>query len=105
MAIINKAFSQIKLVTETVIPESKVYLFGSRARLDNRTLSDYDILIVTKNNYSPVEKAGFKSSIRKLLAGFGIPVDILVNSEEEISIRKNLPGHIIKEVMKERIQL
>jgi len=56
-------------------------------------------------NFSIKQKADYKSRIRKSLASLGIPVDILLNSEKEIQLLKNVPGHIIRSVTKEMIQL
>jgi len=91
----------IKKTANNVLPNSKVLLFGSRARGDNNLESDYDILIITKNELSPKDKFPLKTKIRKVLLKYGIFSDILIQSDNEISIKKNLPGHIVKTILKE----
>lgn len=98
-----EAFSIIKNVATRFIPGCKILLFGSRARKDNLVDSDYDFLIVTKETFDLQEKKILKSQLRKELAKFKIPADILIQSENEIQTKKNITGHIIKQVIKESI--
>jgi predicted nucleotidyltransferase len=45
MSIDFSTSNQIKNFVLSVLPDSKVYVFGSRARGDNRPFSDYDIAV------------------------------------------------------------
>ncbi|MBM3436650.1 MAG: nucleotidyltransferase domain-containing protein [Bacteroidetes bacterium] len=101
----NKTLDQIKRVAIRVIPDSTLYLFGSRAKSNFDTNSDFDILIVTQTNYSLKEKAELKSKIRKSLAALRIPVDILINSQAERNVNQSLHGHIIRSLVKEMVAL
>ncbi len=44
----KEILTQIKSAVQEVIPDAKVYLFGSRARGDWNEESDWDILVLTK---------------------------------------------------------
>ncbi|MCB8994973.1 MAG: nucleotidyltransferase domain-containing protein [Bacteroidales bacterium] len=95
----------IKNIVQKHIPGSEARLFGSRARADSGIDSDYDILIITEKLLSPKDKFPLKSSIRKELLKSGIRSDILIQSKREIAIKKTLPGHIIRNILKEAILL
>lgn len=95
----------IKTSVKRHIADAEVRLFGSRARSDSDIDSDYDILVITNQLLSPVEKFPIKTSIRKELLKFGIRTDILIQSKKDIAIKKNLPGHIIKRILNEAILL
>lgn len=105
MAEQNDSLVLIKNVTEKLITDATLYLFGSRAKSDFDTRSDFDILIVTQVNYSQKEKADLRSKIRKNLALLRIPVDILIYSQTELKINQNLHGHIIRTVVKEMVEI
>ncbi|NLN95813.1 MAG: nucleotidyltransferase domain-containing protein [Bacteroidales bacterium] len=96
----------LKLIKETAckhLPNAEVFLFGSRAREDATTESDYDILVLTSIDLSPKEKLPIKTNIRKELLKDGIRSDILIQSKNEIKKKRNLPGHIIKSILNEAV--
>ena len=93
-----------KLVNE-ILPGSRIILFGSRAKKDHSTDSDYDLMIVTKDTLGIGQKRAYQSQIRKNLAKHKIPADILIHSEEEIQSKKEITGHIVREIMNEGISL
>ena len=95
----------IKTTAREALPDAEVLLFGSRARKDNQSNSDYDILLVTRTHLTPKEKLPLKTKIRKALLLFGIRSDILIQSRSEIDQNKNLPGHIVRKILKEAIVL
>ena len=98
----------MSIIRETVcklLPESKVLLFGSRARKDFDSDSDYDFLVITQQPLDISKKRFLKSMLRKELARFKIPADILIQSEEEINLKKEITGHIVKQVLKEGVRL
>lgn len=99
----NIALSLIKSTSEKLLPDCQILLFGSRARNDNVKYSDYDFLIITKENIETSKKRNYKSQIRKILAQQKIPADILIQSESEVEIKKNIIGHIIRQAVKEGI--
>ncbi len=95
----------IKAAVKSVLPGSKILLFGSHARGDFNEASDYDLLIVTEEPLDAKGKFPLRTRIRKLLLEQGIFSDVLIQSDEEIERKRNLPGHVIKEAMKEGIAL
>ncbi len=95
--------SLIKSTSEKLLPDCRILLFGSRARKDNVKYSDYDFLIITKENIEISQKRNYKSQIRKILAQQKIPADILIQSESEVEIKKSIIGHIIRQAVKEGI--
>lgn len=101
----SNTLSIIREITNRIIPGSRILLFGSRARKDNTTESDYDFLVITKQTIDIREKRTLKSLLRKELARLKIPADILIQSEDEINAKKEITGHILKQVMKEGIAL
>lgn len=97
------SFSIIKDTANKFIPDSKVLLFGSRAKKNNNFDSDYDFLVITKNTIDVKKKRNLKSLMRKELAKHKIPADILIQSEDEVNFKKEITGHIIKEVITEGV--
>lgn len=86
------------------LPNAKVLLFGSRARKDHSGHSDYDLLIITDKTFTPREKLHWMSVLNKaLVQTIHAPVDVLLNSEEEI--KKELPGHVVRWATKEDLLL
>ena len=105
---INNNSDTLSIIRETAsrfIPGSKVLLFGSRARRDNNDDSDYDFLVITRDTIDIRKKRALKSLMRKELAKFKIPADILIQSEEEINSKKEIAGHILKQVLREGVAL
>jgi len=105
---INNSANTLSIIKATAIkyiPEGRVLLFGSRAKNISNPDSDYDFLVITPNTFNIRKKRSIKSLIRKELAKLKIPVDILIQSESEINLKKQITGHIIKQVLKEGIVL
>lgn len=95
----------IRELAASIIPNSRVVLFGSRARKDYSADSDYDFLIITEETFDVKKKRFFKALLRKELAKLKIPADILIQSELEIASKKKITGHILKQVLREGITL
>ena len=96
---------KIKSIALQLFPGCKVILFGSRARLVHNIDSDYDILVVIDKTLSSEEKMPFRTQIRKTLLSYGILSDILIQSEQEISQKKQLTGHIVKTILQEGVAI
>jgi len=101
----NQIIETIKSTAHEYLPDAEVILFGSRARKDERSDSDYDILLVTKTSLTPKEKLPLRTKIRKALLSLGIRSDILIQSKSEVDQKKNLPGHIVRRILREAILL
>ena len=72
----------------------RVYLFGSRARGDNRSDSDYDFCVLTDDGCTLFTLGGFYSDLRDAI---GTEIDIV--SEDAIE------GDFREEVLRDRILL
>lgn len=96
---------KIKTVARLYISDAEIMLFGSRAKMESTSQSDYDILIITGQNIAPDKKTPFRTQIRKDLLKDGIRTDILIQSREEIEKKKRLPGHFIKNILKDAVLL
>lgn len=101
----KEALNTIKSVAEQVFPACSVILFGSRARRVHEKNSDYDILITIKDTFTPAQKIPYRTHIRKELLKYGIMSDILIQSFDEIEMKRNLTGHLIKTIMKEGVEI
>jgi predicted nucleotidyltransferase len=101
----NQIIETIKSTAHEYLPDAEVMLFGSRARKDEGSDSDYDILLVTKTSLTPKEKLPVRTQIRKALLSLGIRSDILIQSKSEVDQKKNLPGHIVRRILREAILL
>ena len=96
----------IKTTIGTFLPGTKVVLFGSMARGDFNIDSDFDIMVITPDTYEEKDKITWRAKVRKaLIRALHAPVDLLINSEEEINRKRKLPGHIVQYAMEEGVVL
>lgn len=99
-------YNTIKQTVQSCLPGSRVLLFGSRARGEQDLNSDYDLLVITPTTFTPLEKIQWSTRLdQAIVKAICAPVDLLLNSEEEIRQKKELPGHIIRSVMREGLAL
>lgn len=82
-----------------------IILFGSRARGTNREKSDYDILIVLKNEVKDKDKITIAKNVRKKLADEYIDADVIVKTKNEIDYYKDKIGSVISRAVKEGVVL
>lgn len=96
----------IKSMVNSFLPNAQVLLFGSRARGEFSLDSDYDLLVITQETFAPRTKMNWESKIRKALVNeLNMPFDVVIQSEEEVSEKKNLAGHIVYYAMKEAVEI
>ena len=84
----DKELSKIvNLIVKELFPQ-KVFLFGSHATDTANTKSDYDIFILVKNgkNTRKMEKELYYLMAKE---GIGIPVDLIVETEDNFERLKN----------------
>ena len=99
-------YDTIKKTVHFFLPDSRILLFGSRARGNNDIHSDYDILIITPDEQTHSEKLTSGSQIdRAIVKAIHAPVDVLLYSESEILQKEQLPGHIVRSAIREGIAL
>jgi predicted nucleotidyltransferase len=96
---------KIKEVIKNIFPDCRVILFGSRSRKDFKTQSDYDILVIIKNNLNIKEKFQYESIIRKHLAQMEIDTDIIVKSEDDIPVHLKRIDSVVKEALETGVVL
>ena len=101
----TRELAEIKNVVHSQMGDADVLLFGSRAKGFHSDDSDYDVLIVSSNTLLPDQKIPLRTSIRKELLKKGIRSDILIQSKIEIEKKRKLPGHFIRNILKESILL
>ncbi|MFQ5421532.1 MAG: nucleotidyltransferase domain-containing protein [Anaerolineae bacterium] len=77
----------------------RIYLFGSRARGQNRTDSDYDLLIILPESDLPRHRR--EAHAYDLLWGIPIPVDLLVMTRSEFQrshqVKTSLAATVLRE--------
>jgi predicted nucleotidyltransferase len=83
----------------------KIILFGSRAKDTAGDTSDYDLLVITKENLTVKEERHLSSLIRKRLAGLDIDADVIIRSESEAIYFMNKPGSIVREALREGLPI
>jgi len=88
-----------------VLPGAQVLLFGSQARGQADPESDYDILVITEHPLEMKSKFALRTRIRKRLLESGIRCDVLIQSKEETQRKRELPGHIIRSVLRDGVPL
>ena len=76
----------------------RIILFGSRARGTAGPDSDVDLLVILPLPGSRRAKA---VEIHRLLAGIGLPKDIIVVTPEDVERFKDVPGTIIRAALHE----
>jgi len=95
----------IKEITDTIVHEiqpCQVILFGSRARGEARSDSDIDLLVVVDQDFGPDHfRRDEMARIRKVLAGYRIPKDILVYSFSELKKWEKSLNHIVGRSLRE----
>ncbi len=95
----------IRDAAQSVVPGARVLLFGSHARGQADAQSDYDILIITERAVDVADRFPLRTRIRKQLLEQGIRCDVLIQSEQEVQSKRNLPGHIIRSALREGVPL
>ena len=80
------------------VDPDRIVLFGSRARGDSGTHSDYDLLIVAP---SPLPRGRRAIAIYRLLAGMGVPKDIVWWTPREVEQWRGVRSHFINAVLRE----
>jgi len=84
-----------------------IFLFGSRARGEYSRLSDYDLLVIVKDELnSHIKREVRKKIYNKLHYVFPtVSFDIIVKTEKEFEIEKEIINTISNEVFLEGIRI
>jgi predicted nucleotidyltransferase len=94
-AAINEAGRQL---AEAAAAPAQVFLFGSHARGDATDDSDLDFLVVERDT-EPT--AGEWVRLRDALPPLGVPVDVIVMSDDLVRRRRDVPGSLVYTAMRE----
>lgn len=70
---------------------TRIILFGSRARGDTRSDSDFDLMVVLDR---VVDRAAEMVRLARVLSPLRLPVDLLVVSEEAFRYWSDTPGNV-----------
>lgn len=87
----------VRRIVERFHPE-RIILFGSHARGTAGPHSDVDLLVVMQPHGSKRRRA---VEIYGLLAGMGIPKDVIVVTPEEFEAYRDAPGTVIRTAWQE----
>ena len=99
-------YDTIQKTIRAFLPGSRILLFGSRARGNHNTHSDYDLMVITPTTLTKKENVNISTSINKAIVNaIHAPIDILIFSEEEILQKQQLPGHIVRTAIREGVAL
>lgn len=77
---------------------ARVVLFGSRARGGARADSDLDFLVIEAHVESKLDEM---VRLRDALPPLGVPVDVVVVSEEEATRRQRVPSTLVHRALRE----
>jgi predicted nucleotidyltransferase len=77
---------------------SKVILFGSHARGDANEGSDFDFLVIEREVENRLTE---EVRLRRVLRGFGAPVDVIVMDEALVKRRAKVRGTMVDRALRE----
>lgn len=85
-------------LAEAAGTDAKIILFGSYARGEERSDSDFDFLVI-----EPDVEDHFAESVRlaKLVGELGVPADVVVATEDHVREWGGLPGTMIHDALSE----
>jgi predicted nucleotidyltransferase len=81
-----------------IVQPQRVVLFGSSVRGNLTPDSDLDVLVILRG---PAHRRQVAQSIYRNLHGVGVPVDIVVATQEDIEQYGNRPGSILRQALQE----
>ncbi len=92
----------VQRLAEAFHPE-RIYLFGSQARGDAGTDSDYDLLLIVSHSDEP----GYRRAQRaqEILWGIWTAADVLIFTREEFDRRKGVKNSLPETVLAEGKEL
>ncbi len=104
----DKKIEKIKKIIETQVYSNglsiiKIILFGSRVSGNYNPDSDFDILIVIKEDIDINKKISLFKDINNALASEYIPSDIIIKTEKEFTALLNEVGTVTYVAAKEGI--
>lgn len=89
----------------SILTYEKIVLFGSRSRGNYNEQSDFDLLIILKNETPMHKKISLATLLRKRLATKMIDADVLVKDNTDVDYLKDKTGSVVRNALLEGIQL
>jgi predicted nucleotidyltransferase len=89
-------------LSEAAPKGSRILLFGSRARGDSDSSSDYDVLVIEPSVDDAIRES---VRLRDALRGLVAPIDVLVFSEEVAHRRAVVAGTVVERALREGREL
>jgi predicted nucleotidyltransferase len=99
--IVAKYLSLIKSIKAKI---KAIYLFGSRARGDEKPYSDYDLLFVMKEKDRKVVDSLY-DAVMEILLETGKVVSLKIFKEEEFNRLSAIPTPFMSKILKEGIKI
>ncbi|BCW96404.1 MAG: nucleotidyltransferase domain-containing protein [Fimbriimonadales bacterium] len=101
------------LITEAIRSETaasgvaveQIVLFGSRARGDADTQSDWDLLIILQDPLSRQKRIELFARLNRTLARLLIPCDLIIRSQQEVQREAQQVGAVVRRALMEGLPL
>jgi len=98
----DQVFEEMVAAIVTAVDPEKIILFGSYANGTAMPDSDLDLLIIEREPFGPERgRRAELSRIRRALASFLVPKDILVYSTEEEARWRDSRNHVLAKSLRE----
>lgn len=83
----------------------QIVLFGSRARGDADTQSDWDLLIILQDPLSRQQRIDLFARLNRALARLLIPCDLIIRSQQEVQREAQQVGSVVRRALMEGLPL
>lgn len=91
----------VQSIVDAVDPE-QIILFGSRARVDARTDSDVDLIVIESEPFGPNRsRLAEERRLYRTLAGLRVSKDILVYSRDEVEYWRDSLNYVLARALRE----
>jgi predicted nucleotidyltransferase len=87
-----------RTLAEEAAAPARVFLFGSHARGDATEDSDLDFLVVERGVQPSAQEM---VRLRDALPPLGVPVDVIVMSDDLVRRRRDVPGSLVYTALRE----
>jgi len=87
-----------RTLADAAAAPARVFLFGSHARGDATSDSDLDFLVVERGSEPTAEEW---VRLRDALPPLGVPVDVIVMSDDLVRRRRDVPGSLVYTALRE----
>ncbi len=103
----QKDWKQLRTRIEEALQKSnfagaRIILFGSRVRGNSDQYSDFDVLVVIDRPLKFNDKINILGEIYHKLRGFPYAVDIILKTNQEYEVEKEMVGTLINSLVREK---